>query len=119
MGFDQTLHEAVERVEGCVAAMLMDADGIAIETYIQDDSTLDVQTMSVEYARIVNETQSVAETLDSGDLRELTINTQQSTIIIRVVQPGYYLVMLLEGGGNTGKARYVSQIAGGRLNKEI
>jgi predicted regulator of Ras-like GTPase activity (Roadblock/LC7/MglB family) len=95
-------------VYGCdaVGAVVMDADGIAIDEFLSDD-LFDLQGCSVEFVSIIRETCHATALLESGGVNEMAILTKNFRILIRILADGLTLFLVQAGDGNYGKARYL------------
>ena len=71
--FKDILKDAVHRTEGGMAALVMGFDGIAVDSYVREDSTLgvEVETVGMEYSVILKEIRKAAQLLDAGTVRRL------------------------------------------------
>ena len=107
MPFRDILRGLVEHVEGGEGAVIMGYDGIAIDEYIKEDVTLDVQLLSVEYATLLKEIKKTVEVLKTGEMDEISITTGLSRIIVRPVTADFFVVLVLNKEGNFGKGRYI------------
>ena len=69
--FEDVLREVVDGTEGGVAGLLMGFDGIAVESYVRDDSVdMPVDVVGQEYSVILKEIRKAAEMLDVGENRK-------------------------------------------------
>jgi predicted regulator of Ras-like GTPase activity (Roadblock/LC7/MglB family) len=120
MAFREHLERVCSSVEGTVAASIMGFDGIAVDTYERDAGAgLDVSSMLVEYANILNQVRTAAGVLKSGNVRELIISTDQLTTISRPLTPDYFLVLALAPDANWGKARFVMRVTAPEVRAEF
>ena len=60
-----------------------------------------------------------AETLKTGKVTELSINSENVITLLRMVNQDYFLVVGLLPTGNYGKARYVLRITAPKVAKEL
>lgn len=113
--FKDMLREVVEQTEGGIAALLMGYDGIPLEEYVREDAALDVQTIGMEYSVILKSIQNAAEMLEAGSAREVSIQAERMTTIIRLLNGEYFAAVALRPDGNPGKARYLLRISAEKL----
>lgn len=118
MGFRENLEEMMSRVDGAVAASLMGVDGIAIDT-IEAESDVDIQTMLVEYTNILSQLRQAAEVLQSGEVTELSVNTERLVTLTRQLTDDYLAVLAITPEANYGKARYVLRVTAPKLAEEL
>jgi predicted regulator of Ras-like GTPase activity (Roadblock/LC7/MglB family) len=107
MSFREILNTIVSDVDGAIGAVLMGYDGIAIEECIKEERSFDVQLLAVEYTSIIREVRRAVEVLKTGKMEELSLATDQSRIVIRIVNDDFFVLLALSADGNFGKARYL------------
>ncbi len=105
--FINILQRIVEESGGCIGAVLMGYDGIAIEQYFSSGEKLDLQMIAVEYANVLREIRRTAEILSLGAMEEVSIKTEHYHIVVRIMTDDYFVAMTLNHDGNFGKARYL------------
>src|SRR5512139_3148690 len=117
MSFLTHLESVVNQVDGAVACSIMGFDGISVETHQKGsiDDDVDLQNTWVEFANVLSQAKNAAELLKTGDITELSINTDKVITLMRMVSPEYFLVLALKPDGNYGKARYVLRITAPRV----
>ena len=119
MGFLEILKQLVDGVKGGIAGTIMGKDGIAIQNYVKDSTAYDVDSLGVEYARILEETKNASSMLKLGEVEELSVSAGGSTIIMRLINKDYFIAIALGSGGNFGKARYYLKKAVASAKKEL
>lgn len=105
--FKQVLREVVERTEGGIAGLVMGYDGIPVENYVKGDSAFDIETIGMELSVILTQITKAAEMLDSGATREVAIQAERMTTVIRFLNDQYFVALALSPGGNFGKGRFL------------
>ena len=113
--FQEVLQSVVDNTEGGVAALIMGYDGIPVEQYLIDGAEVSVETVGMEYSVILKEIRKAAEMLDAGDAREVSIQAENMTTLIRMLTPEYFVAMTLKPNGNFGKARYLLRLNAQKL----
>ena len=109
------LKELVEGVDGGLGVVVIGYDGISIDEYIKDDASIDLQLLAVEYATVLKEIRKAVEVLNSGKMEEVSINTDVSRVIIRVINDDLFIVFAIDFNGNYGKGRYVLRCLAPRI----
>jgi len=104
--FREILQRILTESQG-VGVVLMGQDGIAVEQVLSREDGIDTQLVAVEYANVLKEIQRAAEVLQSGQLEEVSINTGEFQVLLRMLTPEYFVALTLKVGGNSGKARYL------------
>lgn len=117
--FRDVLQEVVEQTEGGVAGLLMGFDGIPVEQYVREGSTFDVETIGMEFSVILKNIRQAAEMLESGATREVSIQAERFTTVIRLLNEEYFVAVALRPDGNYGKARFLLRTQGSRLLSEL
>ena len=103
--FGDILGNAVNKVQGANAAVLMGFDGILVDMYTGEQK-VDIESMGMEFSVLLREVRNAAELLNAGDANEMTIRTDRLLAVLRVVNQDYFIAMALAPSGNIGKARY-------------
>ncbi|QQR90139.1 MAG: roadblock/LC7 domain-containing protein [Myxococcales bacterium] len=101
------LKSVVDRTSGSVSGLLMDFDGLPVEHYVRDNSKVDAETIGAEYSVVLSQIRKAAEMLDAGSAREVAIQAERLTTIIRLLNDDYFVAISLLPGGNIGKARFL------------
>ena len=105
--FQELLKDVVEQTEGGVASLVMDLDGIALESYSQDDAQFDIKTIGIELSVVLKSIVQAVGMLDAGTTNEVAIMTERLTTLIRLVNEHYFVALSLAPDGNVGKARFL------------
>lgn len=119
--FKDILKDAVHRTEGGMAALVMGFDGIAVDSYVREDSTLgvEVETVGMEYSVILKEIRKAAQLLDAGTAREVSIQAEKLITVIHMISDEYFVAMAIEPNGNQGKARWLLKAGASKLAVEL
>lgn len=105
--FQAVLKEVVENTEGGIATLLMDFDGIALDSYSKPGAEFDITTIGAEFTVVLKSIQRAAEMLDAGPTAEVAIQAEKVTTLIRVVNNLYFVAFSMSPDANIGKARYM------------
>lgn len=120
--FREVLQDVVERTEGGVAGLLMGFDGIPVDAYVREsngEQPVDVETVGMEYSVILKDIRKAAELLEAGLAKEVSIQAEKLTTVIRVLNDEYFVAVTLRPDGNYGKARFLLRTAGSKLLSEL
>lgn len=117
--FKEALRELVENVDGGLAGLLMDASGIALDSYSRADAGIDIDTVGVEFSVVIGAAKRAAEMLGAGETREIAITTAKMTTLVRMVGDSYFLALALAPEGNQGKGRYLMRTTAPRIAAEL
>ena len=84
---------------------LVATDGIPVEMY-GDDESLDVDALSAELLTQVRSMTDNHSDLAMGSVRQLSITTEQQTLMLGALASGYYLLLVLGDAASFGRARF-------------
>jgi predicted regulator of Ras-like GTPase activity (Roadblock/LC7/MglB family) len=117
--FKEALQGVVEGTEGGIAGLLMDFEGIPVESFTRPGATLDIETVGAEVSVVVKAIQRASEMLEAGETREVAFRSEKMTTLIRVINKGYFVAVAIEPEGNIGKSRFLLRIIAPRLAEEL
>lgn len=119
ISFRDTLAGVVDNVGNGIGAVIMGYDGIAIDEYILQQEMCDIQLLAVEYATLLKEVQRTMEVLKTGRMEEMTISTDRTSAVVRVLNDEFFFILVLDRNGNFGKARYLLRRTVPLLREEL
>jgi predicted regulator of Ras-like GTPase activity (Roadblock/LC7/MglB family) len=117
--FKETLEKVVTSCSGGVGAVLMGFDGIAIDQFVSDENTLDLNQVAIEFANVTKEIRRAAEVLKIGLLQEVSIKTDRYYVIIHALTDDYFIALTLTRDGNYGQGRYLLMREAGNFRQEL
>jgi predicted regulator of Ras-like GTPase activity (Roadblock/LC7/MglB family) len=117
--FQATLREIVDKTEGGVAGLIMDSEGIAVDSYAREDAAFDITTVGIEFGVVLGSIKRAADSLEAGKTSEIAIGTEKMITIIRTLNETYFLALALRPDGNLGKGRYLMRTAAPKLLAEL
>jgi len=121
MTFREILGAIIDPTPGAIAGAIMGADGISLEEY-RKTSGLDLNTVAVEFQRVLAEARKVTGALSEAEdasLEELILCTTEHQILFRQVDEEYCVVVALARDGMLGKARYLLRSLLDKLRQEL
>lgn len=116
--FTEMLDRVLNETPGAVAVTLMGFDGIAIESRSSGDASQH-QVAIIELGNIASQLRRISETMGTGDVNEMMVQTGELTTVLRPLTPDYFLALSLAPGGNSGKGRYLMRVVGPKLKAEL
>jgi predicted regulator of Ras-like GTPase activity (Roadblock/LC7/MglB family) len=126
MDFEDILKELISNLDGALGATLMGMDGIPLACYLSPKSdscaqgeTCEIESLGVEYGKILGEISKASEVLNLGDLTDVTLNLEGVVVCLRLVTPEYFLALLVLDTTMIGKARFLMKSAAARACKQI
>ena len=117
--FKDALRAVVEGTEGGLASLLMDFQGVSVESYAREGTPFDIDTVGAEFSVVIKSIQRAAESLEAGGAQEVAVLAEKMITVIRVVNHDYFLAIALEPTGNVGKARYLLRTTAPKLLVEL
>lgn len=118
MSFSEVLKECVDRVDGAVSAMIVGIDGMTVEEHAVE-KLISLDELSAEASQMMKDIASAAEGLGLGEAREFSIISDLCGIIMRRINPEYYISMIIKPGGNFGKGRFVLNTTVSKIKDEF
>lgn len=115
--FRTVLAEVKARVEGCVAISLIALDGIAVESL--NDGIVPIETLGAEFGSFIKAILNANTELNTGTVEQFSLMTEKYTAVMSAVTSEYYILLVLEPGGNYGRARFELSKAKYRLSDEL
>jgi predicted regulator of Ras-like GTPase activity (Roadblock/LC7/MglB family) len=116
--FKEAIRDVVEGTDGGIAGILMDFEGIAVDSYVKGDS-FDINAVGAEFSVILKSIQRATESLEAGGAREIAIQSDKVTTLIRILNDEYFLALTLSPDGNFGKGRYLMRTAAPKLLEQL
>jgi len=117
--FKEALERAVTGTEGGIAGLLMDFEGIPLESYATEGAALDIEVVGAEVSVVVKAIQRATEMLDAGSTSEVSFRSDKMVTLIRVINEGYFVAMTVSPEGNLGKGRYLLRVLAPQLAEEL
>ncbi|HAM50816.1 MAG TPA: hypothetical protein DCP92_09055 [Nitrospiraceae bacterium] len=118
MSFEHVLKEVVERVDGAVSAMVIGADGILVDEYAVK-KLLNLDDLGAESSAMIRDINLAAQNLALGEAKEFSIISDRCGIIMRQINPEYYLALVITPDGNYGKGRFILRTSIPRIKGEF
>ena len=117
--FTEILNRFLNEVPGVRSATVMGFDGIAIESRDAAGADGTEAAAAVEIAAVTSQLRRAAEGLGAGEVREVTLETDGMTTLLRPLTSEYFLAVTLGAAGLTGKARYLMRIAAPKIAADL
>jgi predicted regulator of Ras-like GTPase activity (Roadblock/LC7/MglB family) len=116
-----SFREVLDRVgkqEGVLGAVVIGEDGIIVERNSVDPD-FDSELASVEYVGSCRDIHRAMESLEAGDVEEVTVVTEKHKLLLRTISPGYFLALFLGPDASLGRGRFALKIASYDLAPEF
>jgi predicted regulator of Ras-like GTPase activity (Roadblock/LC7/MglB family) len=105
--FKSILREVVENADGAIAGILMGFDGITVDSFANEGSGVDMETIGSEYSQVLQQVKQAAQMLELGNAKEVAVQAEHMTTLIRLINDEYFVAVAIKPNGNLGKARYL------------
>lgn len=113
--FQEILQEVIDQTDGALAGVVMGFDGITVDSLVADAADLNVETVGMEYSVVLTQIKQAAEMLALGTTSEVTVQAQNMTTVIRLLNNEYFIALAIRPTGNLGKARYMLRLRAPKL----
>jgi predicted regulator of Ras-like GTPase activity (Roadblock/LC7/MglB family) len=117
--FKEELQSVVDGTDGGLAGLLMDFEGIPLETYTKDQQDIDIEVVGAEVSVVVKAIQRATEMLDAGATHEVAFKSEKMVTLIRVINESYFVAMTMSPEGNFGKGRFMLRVAAPKLREQL
>jgi len=119
MIFEDVARDLVERVYGGLASVIMGRDGIPLSMYRKEGLELELESLGIEYSNVLAEVNRASGAAGSGEVGEFSILTDKYLVLMRVINPDYFICLVMAPDGNFGKARFMLRINLPKLRSEL
>jgi predicted regulator of Ras-like GTPase activity (Roadblock/LC7/MglB family) len=116
MTFGQALAD-VRECRGVIATAIADRYGIPVESF--GGNRDQVEEVVAEFSGFLREVTSANRELQLGTLEQVSVAGANRTVVLTAITDEYFLMTVVERGGNPGKARFASRLAAFRLRREF
>jgi len=117
-GFAEALKTIAARVPETQVLIVMGTDGIPIDKLVVRPSA-NLDAVAAEYTTLLRASLAAAADTGLGQLKELSIVTEQLVALMVAITPEYFLFAALSPGALTGRARFALHAAGLALEREF
>ena len=114
--FKEILQDLVDRADGGVAGLLMASDGIAIDQYSKVDGPFDIESVGMEYSVVLKGMQRASEMLDAGSTKEVSVETERLTTVVRMLSDEVPTVTILVGWTASAPVRFAASMINWRCS---
>jgi predicted regulator of Ras-like GTPase activity (Roadblock/LC7/MglB family) len=117
--FKEALKVVVDGTDGGIAGLLMDFEGIPVESYTREGQNFDIESVGAEVSVVIKAIQRANEMLEVGDTREVAFQSEKLVTLIRVINDTYFVAIAIQPEGNFGKGRYLLRVMAPKLAEEL
>ena len=119
MTFTEILTDAANQIEGALVVGLAGLDGLGVETVVNNGNNFDTEAVEVEIAGLVSNISRTAEALSSGSVKEFYLATENQSYLVHILDQDYFLVVILGGQANLGRARFEARRVSQKLRETL
>ena len=120
MMFKEALEGIIERTDGGIGALIMGVDGIAVEKVLTEEARdLNLDVAAAEFTSLIRNAQRTGNDTGLGSLRELAVQLESATVIMRLFTKEYFVVLAMKPDGNFGRGRFELRKAELELAREF
>jgi predicted regulator of Ras-like GTPase activity (Roadblock/LC7/MglB family) len=101
-----------------VSSMIIGTDGISVQEYVTE-KLVDLTDLSAEASQMIKDISLAADNLGLGEAKEFSIISERCGIIMRKINPDYYLALVIKPDGNYGKGRFILKTSIPKLEGEF
>jgi len=117
---NQSLEKIVENTPGAAGAILMGFDGIAVMQHIAEGhEDVDIESTAMEFSFRYVELRQAAESLDMGEVTDITIKADNRSVLCRVLSDEYFVAIVLADSSHMGKGRWMLRSTASELQTEL
>jgi predicted regulator of Ras-like GTPase activity (Roadblock/LC7/MglB family) len=118
VSFVENLRRISNNLEDSLGVALVGMDGIVVEEH-RRDNLLDLSALAAEFSALLRQIEEISEGLHFGLAQEICVLADKGLILIRKVNPEYFLLLVIHSDGNFGKGRYLLRREIAQLEKEL
>jgi len=116
MNFSEVL-SGVRACPGVSLTAIADRDGIPVQSW--GTSADETEEFIAEYSTFLREVATANRELQLGELEQIVVTAERKLVMVTSITGEYFLMTVVDRGGNPGKARFASRIAAYRLRNEF
>lgn len=112
MSLTDIINDAIDQISGALFAGVIGTDGLGIEmAFAGGPAHLDLELAELELSTIASLASAASSRVGSGQVLDLTIETEDVTYLAGLITPGYYAVLGVAPDASLAQARVaVSQM---------
>lgn len=100
MTFATPLRDLVLRTDGAIAAILLDREGETVQVIGEDFLRDELKVIGAYHGIFVSEVEKISASQNLGKVERIKIDWAGSTMLNKLLEDGYYLVLVLCSGSN-------------------
>jgi len=114
------IFESLEKkLDGLEGAVVIDDDGIALDTYTKEGSSVDIENVGVEAAAISKSLKRFSESLNVGVPEEFFFKTDKYCLLVRFISEQLTYCAVMDINQSVGKGRFFLKTTSWEMAKKI
>lgn len=118
MNLKENLKKISEKVDDLRGIAIAAADGIIVEEH-RVDSSLDLVSIVAECGALWKSAEKASQFVELGASEEMTIVTERAIILVKKINPEYFLLLVIASEKNFGKGRFLLRMEAATLVEEL
>lgn len=118
MSLGEALGRLIRDLGSARGAALVGMDGIIVEE-VQGDPGADLAGIGAECCELLKSVEQAATEQGLGAALELTASFESGDIVIRRVNPEYFVLLVIRPDGNYGKGRYLLRREAAAIQEDL
>jgi predicted regulator of Ras-like GTPase activity (Roadblock/LC7/MglB family) len=118
MNLKESLKKISEKVDDFIGIAIAAADGIIVEEH-RTDSSFDLTSVVAECGALWKTAEKASQSVELGSSQEMTIVTERAVVLVKKINPGYFLLLAVASEKNFGKGRFLLRMEADTLVEEL
>ena len=118
MNFKESLKKISEKIDDVMGVAIAAADGIIVEEY-RADSSLDLASIAAEFGALWRTVDKASQSVELGPSQEMTIVSDRAIVLVKKINPEYFLLLAVASEKNFGKGRFLLRMEAATLVEEL
>ncbi|MCS6884379.1 MAG: hypothetical protein RMM17_14090 [Acidobacteriota bacterium] len=119
MSFGRILEHIVDNTYGARGAVFLDKDGEVVQSYLAPKTKAELEIIGAYHGITLSSCRKFSEEAEMGSIEVLICKYKDAICVIKTLNEGYFVLLLLSPQGNLGQAMYVLKEAAAEINAEM
>lgn len=118
MSLKESLKKISDKVDDSMGIAIAAVDGIIVAEY-KADPALDLSSIVAECGVVWKSADKASQSVELGPSQEMTIVTDRAVILVKKINPEYFLLLAATSEKNFGKGRFLLRMEAATLVEEL
>ncbi|MBI3805863.1 MAG: roadblock/LC7 domain-containing protein [Nitrospirae bacterium] len=118
MNFKDNLQKLSEKIDDLIGIAISGMDGIVVEE-VRIDPSFDLGPLAAEYGALWRSVDKAGQSVELGSSQEMTIMTEKAILLVKKINPDYFLLLVVGSEKNFGKGRFLLKMEAASLVEEL